>query len=99
METNYYNRSNNFSAPIKKEPKPYIPQNIHKDENHINYKQKDADPSSVKEKTNFFKNINNDDLIILGLIFLLLSDSNDDTLMLIALGYLFISSHLKKEET
>ena len=93
METNYYNRSNNFSAPIRKEPKPYVPINIHKEKEYNEHEKTSIKPNSIKEKTNLFKNINNDDLIILGLIFLLLSDSNDDILMLIALGYLFISSH------
>ena len=99
METNYYNRSNNFSAPIRKEPKPYVPINIHKEKECKEHEETIIKHDIVKEKTSLFKNINNDDLLILGLIFLLLSDSNDDMLMIIALGYLFISSHTKKEET
>ena len=96
METNYYNRSNNFSAPIRKEPKPYVPINVHKEKDCPNQEETIVKPSAQKEKTSLFKNINNDDLLILGLIFLLLSDSNDDMLMIIALGYLFISSHANK---
>ena len=87
MQTNYYNRSNNFSAPIRKEPKPYVPTPMHED-----IKKEPPKPiqNEPKENGGLLKNMKNDDLLILGIIFLLLSDSNDDLLMIIALGYIFL---------
>ena len=96
METKYYNRSNNFSAPIKREPKPYTPKNISKEEEIKKEtefcEQKEKKPTQIKSVLNSFKS---DDLLLLGLIFLLLSDSDTDILLLIALGYIFLSSQDK----
>lgn len=95
METNYYNRSNNFSAPIRKEPKPYVPKPVHIEKEH----QENECPSRVetekKDRTGILSNLQNDDLLILGLIFLLINESNDDTLLILALGYLFLSSRIR----
>ena len=99
METNYYNRSNNFSAPIRREPKPYIPKNISPNEETVKKETPSQRIESPQENGNLglFKNLNSDDLLILGLIFLFLSDSSNDTLMLLALGYLLLCSHTKKQ--
>ncbi len=97
METKYYNRSNNFSAPIRKEPKPYAPNNIITDEpleKNICEPRKERD-CNHREVKSFLENFKSDDLLLLALIFLLLSDSNSDTLLLLAIGYIFISSHNK----
>ncbi len=97
METNYYNRSNNFSAPIKKEPKPYMPNPVQTEKEHI--ERKLAEPcreEPKKEHKGILSGFQNDDLLILGLIFLLINESNEDTLLILALGYLFLSSHTKK---
>lgn len=102
METKYYNRSNNFSAPIRREPKPYTPKNIFKEEEV----KKDSEPCGYKENKpaqvnkpaqikSFLSNFKSDDLLLLGLIFLLLSDSDTDILLLLALGYIFLSSQGK----
>ena len=89
MQTNYYNRSNNFSAPIRKEPKPYIPTPVYNESKNEPIKHT---PIEAKENDSFLKNIKNDDILLLGIIFLLLSDANDDMLMIIALGYIFLGS-------
>lgn len=96
METNYYNRSNNFSAPVKKEPKPYVPveqkEEVKENTEILHLNQRDKEKESIKE----IKNLKSDDILLLGVIFLLISDSKSDKLLLIALGYLFISSYIKK---
>lgn len=96
METKYYNRSNNFSAPIRREPKPYTPQDIYKEEEIkkecVLCEEKEYKPNEIKSILSNFKS---DDLLILGIIFLLLSDSNTDILLVFALGYIFLSSHRK----
>ncbi|MBE7027656.1 MAG: hypothetical protein E7407_01305 [Ruminococcaceae bacterium] len=96
METKYYNRSNNFSAPIRKEPKPYTPENIYREEEikkeSISCKEKKYEANEIKSVLSNFKS---DDLLLLGIIFLLLSDSNTDILLVFALGYVFLSSHRK----
>ena len=84
METKYYNRSNNFSAPIKKEPKPYSPEPQKSPCVDLNTPEKN-------HKT-LLLGFQNDDLLILALIFLLLGESNEDSLLIILLGYLFLSS-------
>ena len=96
METKYYNRSNNFSAPIRREPKPYTPKNIFEEEEIKKEPElcehKENKQTQIKSVLNSFKS---DDLLLLGLIFLLLSDSNTDILLLLALGYIFLSSQDK----
>ena len=79
MVTNYYNASNNFSAPIRREPKPYV-----------------ASREACPEKTECTPAIewkkeqvqDKDTLLILGLIFFLFMSGCEDTLLLLALGYL-----------
>jgi len=96
MQTNYYNRSNNFSAPIRKEPKPYSPASVRTNEDCAKKESKQTSCDKPKDDNRLLKNLKNDDLLILGLIFLFLSDSNDDTLMLLALVYLFLCSQGNK---
>ena len=95
METNYYNRSNNFSAPIKKEPKPYEPKPVHIEKEHQESECPPPVKTEKKERTSLLSSFQNDDLLILGLIFLLINEPNEDTLLILALGYLFLSSRIK----
>ena len=90
MQTNYYNRSNNFSAPIRKEPKPYAPEPIYEDIKKEPPKPIKPEP---KENDGILKNLKNDDILLLGIIFIMLSDSNNDLLMIIALGYIFLGGN------
>ncbi|MBR4890908.1 MAG: hypothetical protein IKU15_06435 [Clostridia bacterium] len=80
MVTNYYNSSNNFSAPIRREPKPYCPKNdILEDRKEVRCGKK-----------NIFSTLDTDTVVILGLLFLLLMSDCNDTLLLIALGYILL---------
>ncbi len=105
MEMKYYNPSNNFRAPIprtKREPKPYTPPAteevterqapklpVFEDEHATD--EVFSKPADKHEKTGFLSDLSQDDIIILGIIFLLLLNSCDDYLLLLVLGYLFIS--------
>lgn len=89
METNYYNRSNNFSAPIRKEPKPYTP----KYEEKTFTKQSEQENIHAKDvHKSLLKSLKNDDLLILGIIFLLYSESESDHILLLILAYIFLSN-------
>ena len=76
MVTNYYNSSNNFSSPVRREPKPYIPP--------AKREPLDANPCSKEQKLQ----ADTDTILIFGLIILLVMSGCDDTLLLIALGFL-----------
>lgn len=76
MVTNYYNSSNNFSSPVRREPKPYIPP--------AKREPLDAKPCSKEQKFQ----ADTDTILIFGLIILLVMSGCDDTLLLIALGFL-----------
>ncbi|MBR7163987.1 MAG: hypothetical protein IKD21_03365 [Clostridia bacterium] len=105
MEMKYYNPSNNFRAPIprvKREPKPYIPppEAEKPDTQQLKtsvFEEMQTEPEiqpkplAKREKTDVFGKLSQDDMIILGIIFLLLLNSCDDYLLLLVLGYLFIS--------
>ena len=103
MEMKYYNPSNNFRAPIPREPKPYIPQKPIREERFYDKdkevqpmpEQRETLPEPECEKKAIVKKreLNQDDLLILGLLFLLLLNSCDDYLLLFALGFLFFSGH------
>ncbi|MBR6647204.1 MAG: hypothetical protein IKL09_06795 [Clostridia bacterium] len=95
METNYYNRSNNFSAPIRKEPKPYAPKPVHTEKECQENECPPPAKTEKKDRTGMLSSLQNDDLLILGLIFLLINESNEDTLLILALGYLLLSSRIK----
>ncbi len=80
MVTNYYNSSNNFSAPIRREPKPYYPKaEILEERKEIKHSKK-----------NVLDTLDTDTVVILGLLLLLLMSDCNDTLLLIALGYLLL---------
>lgn len=117
MNMKYYNASNHFSAPIKREPKPYSP---YQRRPEVIFPQRPAhsapqrqsmptvEPSphrpapmenrqadnAPKAERRSLQNLNQanlqaDDLLLLGIIALLIWNSCDDTLLLLALGYLF----------
>lgn len=108
MEMKYYNPSNNFKAPIpreRREPKPYIPPEMPKEDMHFLPDMQFQDekrlepsfehhPPKLSQKK-LFETLSQDDLIILGVIFLLLFNSCDDYLLLLALGYIFLSGRDK----
>ncbi len=75
MVTNYYNSSNDFASPIRREPKPYT------EPDRIQICEKDKPKHKPK---------NDDFSLILGLIALLLITGCRDKLLLIALLYLFL---------
>ncbi len=103
MVTNYYNASNNFSAPIRKEPKPFTPEHPieplmeereilhaeHADEetSPVCY---DDHPSSFHKSHALFET-NSDTLVLLALLWLLLTSKSDDRLLEIALIYLLLT--------
>ena len=80
MVTNYYNASNNFSAPVRREPKPFRPP-CSCEENGI--LEKEETKIACEEKR-----LDTDTILILGLIMLLVLSGCEDTLLLIALGAL-----------
>ena len=108
MNMKYYNASNNFSAPVRREPKPYspyirrpevvIPQKpynnseVKKNVQNIPLTQKEPKPFKDDKNSKLnFNNLKADDLLILGIIAVLIWNSCDDTLLILALGYLFIA--------
>lgn len=115
MNMKYYNASNNFSAPVKREPKPYspytrrpeviVPQRPHprydtRKEEHSpeqsQYRTRELKNTEISAEKNVDKKINlsnlkADDLLLLGIIAVLIWNSCDDTLLILALGYLFLA--------
>lgn len=104
MEMKYYNPSNNFRAPIPREPKPYTPpkpmgervvpvkaEEIREDVQIPAETKKTAMREERQQTVKAKKELNQDDLLILGLIFLLVINSCDDYLLLAVLGFLFLS--------
>ncbi len=95
MEMKYYNASNNFKTPIPREPKPYkppvtrgeiiIPQKPENQEKDIIFQPSD---SQTKEKWSLE---NKDNMILLGLIFVLLMNQCDDYILLLILGFLLFA--------
>ena len=103
MVTNYYNASNNFSAPIRKEPKPFSP------DRHIEpiieeckeplTKHVEEEPASAcysehmpafREPRALFKT-DSDTLVLLALLWILFFSESRDRLLEIALIYLLLS--------
>lgn len=75
MVTNYYNASNKFSSPIRKEPKPYtenIENSIEKCESYL--------PKKLTQDTDL--------VIILGLLAVLFLTDCQDRWLMLALLYL-----------
>lgn len=103
----YYNPSNNFRAPIPREPKPYTPPQRKKTEvviprapgdgaAHAEQLQpeKAAEQKPCREMECDKPAVfkpNQDDILLLGLILVLLANNCDDYLLLIILGYLLLS--------
>ena len=73
MVTNYYNASNHFSAPIHREPKPYK-------EDAAVQKSPEPEPPAMPA-------FDKDSVLLLGLVLLLVTCGCNDTLLLLALGY------------
>ncbi len=96
MEMKYYNPTNHFKSPIKREPKPYFPPKQEEREVLIPkpvpiVREEPIQIEEKKETPSFFKDLDKDDLFILGLILLLILNACDDYLLLAALGYIFLS--------
>lgn len=96
MEMKYYNPSNNFSAPIKREPKPYMPPRqkipevvIPKVPEYPVMQQTKESQIEVKKEKHY--QIDVDDILIMGLILILIANQCDDYLLLAALGFLLFS--------
>lgn len=109
MEMKYYNPSNNFRAPIPREPKAYRPPQGIMESACESKKEKESPKVPLnseiqktekheickEESKNILGNLTQDDIVILGVLFLLLINSCDDYLLLLALGFLFISGRQK----
>ena len=80
MVTNYYNSSNNFQAPVRREPKPFRPA--------CDCEEKAVCKGEELSLNKQEKNLDSDTILILGLIMLLIMSGCEDTLLLIALGAL-----------
>ena len=92
MVTNYYNASNNFSAPIRREPKPFRPQYPEWQPawERERVKERENDVKPVPAKKGFLEELDQDTILIIGLVILLLLSGCEDKLLLIALGYLVL---------
>lgn len=86
MVTNYYNASNNFSAPIRREPKPFRPQPAE----HEHARKEEEKQNQLYKGKGFLDEIDPDSLLIIGLVLLLLLSGCEDKLLLVALGYLLL---------
>ena len=105
MNMKYYNASNHFSAPIPRTAKPHEPPGSYPYRREVVIPRRPTrpEPAPHKPKTPSgdtassllgIKNLNlsdlkPDDLLILGVIALLIFNSCEDTMLLLALGYLF----------
>lgn len=104
MVTNYYNASNNFSAPIRKEPKPFSPEHltahpseeskephpVHDEEKECSSTGESAYVPAFREPHSFLKT-DSDTLVLLALLWILFASKSDDRLLEIALIYLLLS--------
>ncbi len=102
MEMKYYNASNNFSAPIPREPRPYRPPQkpIYEPKpcveppieipEELPCSCEDIKPVIVPKSTPSF---DKDDFLLIGLILILLMNGCEDYLLLIVLGYLLITGN------
>ncbi|MBQ3225991.1 MAG: hypothetical protein IJB48_02920 [Clostridia bacterium] len=105
MNMKYYNASNHFSAPIPRTPKPSAPFGTFPSRREVVVPRRPSRPEPPPHKPQSptgdaassllsLKNLNlsdlkPDDLLILGVIALLIFNSCEDTMLLLALGYLF----------
>ncbi len=100
----YYNPSNNFKAPIPREPKPYkppvpraeviFPHPPEAEEQERTFPEEPIKNGAVQTSKKF--QLSQDDLVILGVMFLLILNSCDDYLLLAVLGYLFLSGQKER---
>lgn len=74
MVTNYYNSSNNFSSPVRCEPKPHT----------------ECSCEQISQSVSECEDLSGDKLLILGLIFCLYMTGCRDKLLLLALVFLWI---------
>ena len=97
MNTKYYNASNNFSAPISREPRPYAP---------YSYRSETVTPRPAPDSAPPVKKIEaegaaavksarelslkTDDFLLIGLIILLLPDAENNLMLILILGYLLV---------
>lgn len=114
MEMKYYNPSNNFKAPIPREPRPYRPPRqkaevilpirpevLPEPEPELELEPEPLPVTELSEcapeaeKQKLFP-AEQDDLLLLGLIFILLSNHCEDYLLLIVLGYLLLADKRKQ---
>ena len=106
MEMKYYNPSNNFRAPIPREPKPYRPPQREVEKVYVPEEKPVSEPifsepelpvETVRkdEKQGVLSDLDKDDMLLLGLLAVLILNACDDYLLLVILGYLFISGRQK----
>ena len=92
MVTNYYNASNGFQSPVRREPKPYCAPQTKDECAHCGEENK-AVPA-VKQRDRVCRvekpKIGEDTLLILGVLLLLFTAGCEDTLLLLALLYLLL---------
>ena len=103
MVTNYYNASNNFSAPIRKEPKPFSPECREKplieEREEVRKMQTEESLASTRcdehtttfQKPRSFLKSDPDTLVLLALLWILFVSRSNDRLLEIALIYLLLS--------
>lgn len=90
MITNYYNASNNFSAPIRREPKPFRPQESECEQQQQLPKEQIGKAKTVQHTKGFLDCLNQDSALIISLAVLLLLSECDDMLLFIVLAYLLM---------
>lgn len=96
MEMKYYNPSNNFRAPIPREPKPYSPPRQPEGEIITPKPAQTVQETEPVQEQEICKReekplLSTDDVIILGLILVLISNGCEDYLLLAVLGYLLFA--------
>lgn len=86
MVTNYYNASNNFSAPVRREPKPFRPPSSESEQT----KEHGGEANAVSPKKWISEKPDQDAVFIIALVLLLLLSGCNDTLLFVALAYLIL---------
>ncbi len=84
MYRRYYSYNDMPTLPPKKQPEI-------KEENAPPMPEKKKSPSAIFEDGKFLGRFETDDLILLIVIFVLLADDCDDTLLLLALAFIFFN--------
>lgn len=102
MVTNYYNASNNFSAPIRREPKPFSPEREPFDITPEHHAPKPEPPRPTSEtlevlerntpncERQTFLDFDSDTIVLLALLWLLFTSKSNDRLLELALIYLLL---------